>query len=232
MPVLLLGLLVVLAGLAIGGFAGRLTAMHAHLPTSVPSISPVPTETPSLAPVATPTPKTTPTPKPSPSPKPTPKASAKASPTASPSPTPTPTPTSKPTPTPSSAPSAPPRPRAAVKPAEAAAKRTARPSPPPAAAVTGSGARALVRVYLADLARGDSAGAAALLASGSPDTFIDGTLQIGSVTSTPAGNGAQSVTAQIIVGVKHYTMTFSVGERGGALRILSHQATSATPTPP
>ena len=89
-----------------------------------------------------------------------------------------------------------------------------------------------MRVYLADLARGDSAAAAALLASGSPDTFIDGTLQIGTVSSTPAAGGAQSVTAQIIVGVKHYTMTFLVGKRSGHAVILSHAAASATPTLP
>ncbi len=110
--------------------------------------------------------------------------------------------------------------------------RKAHPSPTPAPVLAGSAARSLVRVYLADLARGDSAGAAALLASGSPDTFIDGTLQMGTVGSTPAANGAQSVTAQIIVGVKHYTMTFLVGKRGGRAVILSHAAASATPTLP
>lgn len=240
MPVLLLGLLVVLAGLAIGGFAGRLTAMHAHLPTSLPSISPVPTETPTLAPVATPTPKRTPTPKSTPSPKPTPKASARPSPTESPSPSPTPSPfpspsrtnTATPSPAPSRAPNAATTPHIAAKKPKAPIERTARPSPVPSATVTGPAARALVRVYLADLARGDTSGASALLAAGSPDTFVDGTLQMGSVTSTPAASGAQSVTAHIIVGVKRYVMSFLIGKSGGALRILSHQASSTIPSVP
>ena len=228
MPVLLLGLLVVLAGLAIGGFAGRLTAMHAHLPTSLPSISPVPTETPTLAPVATPTPKRTPKPKLTPSPKPTPTASARPSPSASASPTPTPTSTVAPSPKPSAAAT----PRTVAKKPKVQIERTARPSPVPSAALAGSAARALVRVYLADLARGDTSGASALLAAGSPDTFIDGTLQMTSVTSVPATGGAQSVTANIIVGVKHYVMSFLVGERGGHARILSHQASSTIPSVP
>ncbi|MDH2909758.1 MAG: hypothetical protein PXZ07_06550 [Candidatus Eremiobacteraeota bacterium] len=232
MPVLLLGLLVVLAGLAIGGFAGRLTAMHAHLPTSLPSISPVPTETPTLAPVATPTPKRTPKPKVTPSPKPTPKASARPSPSESPSPSPTPSSTATPSPAPSRAPNAAATPHIGAKKPKVSIERTARPSPVPSAAVAGSAARALVRVYLADLARGDTSGASALLAAGSPDTFIDGTLQITSVTSAPTASGAQSVTANIIVGVKHYVMSFLVGESGGALRILSHQASSTIPSVP
>ncbi len=230
MPVLLLGLLVVLAGLAIGGLAGRLTAMHAHLPTSVPSISPVPTETPTLAPESTPTPKTTPTPKPTPSAKP------KATPTAKPSPTASPvatvTPSAEPSATPKPAAKAAATPRTPEKKSISPVVRKALPSPTPAPAIGGSSARALVRVYLADLARGDTAGASALLASGSPDTFIDGTLQIGSVASAPTANGAQSVTAQIIVGVKHYTMSFLVGERGGHAVILSHAAASTTPALP
>ena len=230
MPVLLLGLLVVLAGLAIGGLAGRLTAMHAHLPTSVPSISPVPTETPTLAPESTPTPKTTPTPKPTPSAKP------KATPTAKPSPTASPvatvTPSAEPSATPKPAAKAAATPRTPEKKSISPVVRKALPSPTPAPAIGGSSARALVRVYLADLARGDTAGASALLASGSPDTFIDGTLQIGSVASVPTANGAQSVTAQIIVGVKHYTMSFLVGERGGHAVILSHAAASTTPALP
>lgn len=230
MPVLLLGLLVVLAGLAIGGLAGRLTAMHAHLPTSVPSISPVPTETPTLAPESTPTPKTTPTPKPTPSAKP------KATPTAKPSPTASPvatvTPSAEPSATPKPVAKAAATPRTPEKKSISPVVRKALPSPTPAPAIGGSSARALVRVYLADLARGDTAGASALLASGSPDTFIDGTLQIGSVASAPTANGAQSVTAQIIVGVKHYTMSFLVGERGGHAVILSHAAASTTPALP
>ena len=232
MPVLLLGLLVVLAGLAIGGFAGRLTAMHAHLPTSVPSISPTPTVTPTLAPLATPTPKTTPSPKPTPSPK------ASPTPKARPSSTPSPMPTSKPSASPS--PTERPSPAAAIvrtpKPAlhspRVTVEKTARPSPVPSSTIAGSAARALVRVYLADLARGDSTSASALLASGSPDTFIDGTLQMGTVTSVPTADGAQSVTAHIIVGVKHYVMSFLVGERAGHARILSHQASSTIPSPP
>ncbi len=234
MPVLLLGLLVVLAGLAIGGLAGRLTAMHAHLPKSVPSISPVPTETPTLAPVSTPTPKTTPTPKPTPSAKPTATPTAKPSPSASPVATVTPSAEPSATPKPVAKAVATPRatPRTVEKKPRLPVARKTLPSPAPAPAIGGSSARALVRVYLADLARGDTAGASALLASGSPDTFIDGTLQIGSVVSAPTANGAQSVTAQIIVGVKHYTMTFSVGERSGHALILSHAATSTTPALP
>ncbi len=231
MPVLLLGLLVVLAGLAIGGLAGRLTAMHAHLPTSVPSISPVPTETPTLAPVATPTPKTTPTPKPTPSAKPKATPTAKPSPTASPVATVTPSAEPSATPKPVAKAVATPRATPEKKPSSPVVRK-ALPSPTPAPAIGGSSARALVRVYLADLARGDTAGASALLASGSPDTFIDGTLQIGSVASAPTANGAQSVTAQIIVGVKHYTMSFLVGERGGHAVILSHAAASTTPALP
>ncbi|MGC8485121.1 MAG: hypothetical protein ACP5O6_05740 [Candidatus Baltobacteraceae bacterium] len=234
MPVLLLGLLVVLAGLAIGGLAGRLTAMHAHLPTSVPSISPVPTETPTLAPVSTPTPKTTPTPKPTPSPKTTATPRTKPSPSASPVPSVTPSAEPSATPKPVAKAAATPRatPRTVEKKQKSPAVRKTPPSASPAPAIGGAAARAVVRVYLADLARGDSAGAGALLASGSPDTFIDGTLQIGSVASVPTANGAQSVTAQIIVGVKHYTMTFLVGERSGRAVILSHAATSATPALP
>ena len=230
MPVLLLGLLVVLAGLAIGGLAGRLTAMHAHLPTSVPSISPVPTETPTLAPVSTPTPKTTPTPKPTPRAKPTATPTAKPSPSASP--VATVTPSAEPSATPKPVAKAVATPRTVEKKPRLPVARKTLPSPAPAPAIGGSSARALVRVYLADLARGDTAGASALLASGSPDTFIDGTLQIGSVVSAPTANGAQSVTAQIIVGVKHYTMTFSVGERSGHAVILSHAAASTTPALP
>ncbi len=233
MPVLLLGLLVVLAGLAIGGLAGRLTAMHAHLPKSLPSISPVPTQTPTLAPVATPTPKTTPSPKPTPSPKASPSATPSSSPSPSASPEPTPT-AAEPSATLRPAAVASPKARPTLTSPKARPTLTPRVAPkstatPRAPALAGSAARALVRVYLADLARGDSAGAAALLASGNPDTFIDGTLQIGAVDSTPTASGAQSVTAQIIVGVKHYTMTFLVGKQNGRDTILSHAASSATP---
>ena len=232
MPVLLLGLLVVLAGLAIGGFAGRLTAMHAHLPTSVPSISPIPTVTPTLAPLATPTPKTTPSPKPTPSPKASP--TPKARPSSTPSPTPTVEPSASPSPTerPSPAAAIARTPKPALHSPRVTVEKTARPSPVPSSTIAGSAARALVRVYLADLARGDSTSASALLASGSPDTFIDGTLQMGTVTSVPTADGAQSVTAHIIVGVKHYVMSFLVGERAGHARILSHQASSTIPSPP
>ncbi len=232
MPVLLLGLLVVLAGLAIGGFAGRLTAMHAHLPTSVPSISPIPTVTPTLAPLATPTPKTTPSPKPTPSPKASP--TPKARPSSTPSPTPTVEPSASPSPTerPSPAAAIARTPKPALHSPRVTVEKTARPSPVPSSTIAGSAARALVRVYLADLARGDSTSASALLASGSPDTFIDGTLQMGTVTSVPTADGAQSVTAHIIVGVKHYLMSFLVGERAGHARILSHQASSTIPSPP
>ncbi len=234
MPVLLLGLLVVLAGLAIGGFAGRLTAMHAHLPTSVPSISPIPTVTPSLAPLATPTPKTTPSPKPTPSPKASP--TPKATPSSTPSPMPTSKPSASPSPTERPSPSPTPAivrtPKPVLHSPRASVEKTARPSPVPSSTIAGSAARALVRVYLADLARGDSTSASALLASGSPDTFIDGTLQMGTVMSVPTADGAQSVTAHIIVGVKHYVMSFLVGERAGHARILSHQASSTIPSPP
>ena len=94
--------------------------------------------------------------------------------------------------------------------------------------ISGERARSLVRVYLADLARGDSASASSLLAAGSPDSFIDGTLQIQSVRSSSTANGEQNVTADVTIGVKSYVMSFVVGRSEGSVRILSHSSNGGT----
>lgn len=239
LPLFPLILVVVLAGLLLGGVLAHFFGGSNGSPAAPKNVAvaPLPTATP-LQPLASPSPsvtsaaRRTPTPAPSitPSPKtsltPKPVATSKrvavATPRSSASPglTPAPTPaaaTAKPV-------------AATAKPVAATAKPAAATAKPPAAtpvAVAGTDDRAtsVVRSYLQALSRGDRPGAAAYLAHGTPsETFMGSGSHIESIRSASVGPQAYKVTADVQTASGEYYVTFTL-ERGPAgLQITDHYA--------
>ena len=215
-------LIVILAGLLLGGvlahfFGGAKESQAGPATTQpapvVPLVTPVPTlAAPSPSPLRTHAPKASATPSPAPS--------VKATPSASPSPSPSPRASAKPTVTPLKPTAAPVKPTAApVKPAPAH-ESAANPTP---AGSSGGAAATVVRSYLAALARGDRAGAAAYLASGSPnETFMDAAARVESVSSSSLGGGRYQVSADVQTATGEYYELFVLQPGPGGLQITSH----------
>ncbi len=226
LPLLPLIVLVILAGLLLGGvlahFFGKSNspaAPTASNETAKPAPSPahkLPSAAPSPTPSATspsPTASTTHSPSPAPSSTPTPKP--KPSPSATTAPTaketvPSAKPTAAPTPTPAAThvPAATHAPAATNAPAE----------PPSETQAVG-----IVRSYLSALARGDRASAASYLAHGSPsESFMNSSSHVDSVRVATVGAQQYQVTAAVQSGGSEYYVTFTVGPGTNGLAITDH----------
>jgi hypothetical protein len=241
LPLFPLILVVVLAGLLLGGvlahFLGGSNARSAASPVPV-AVAPTPLSTPySLLVPTSPSPRLRETPTPLPSATPTPLASA--SPTTTPAirPSPKSVATPKPVATPHTN-----LERVAVKatPAIVVASATpvvahvATPTPAPApkparaapAVVAGDDrAAGVVRSYLEALARGDRSAAAGFLASGAPsETFMNAGSRIQSIHSANVGAEQYKVTADVQTGSGEYYVTFTLEAGPGGLQITDHYA--------
>lgn len=256
LPIVPLVVLIVLGGLFLGGLLTKFFGPSAvQVPTPRPSFTPLPQATATFAPRFTPTPEARHRAEPKkPRPRSTPKAIASPHVRASisPVPTPSPVPPSSPSPvTPS--PFATHAYRAAHVPhaASVAARSavTAAPPPPPpviivtptpaaTASVTatpvlitgansGEHAAAIVRAYIAALARGDSATAAGYLASGLPsESFVnpDVSVKITNVQTSRNEDGSYGVTAQIVTSRGTYLESFTLKMGTYGMQIIDHSA--------
>jgi hypothetical protein len=241
LPLFPLILVVVLAGLLLGGvlahFLGGSNARSAASPVPV-AVAPTPLSTPySLLVPTSPSPRRHETPTPLPSATPTPLASA--SPTTTPAIRPSPkiVATPKPVATPHTN-----LERVAVKATPATVVATATPAvahvatptpapvPKPAraapAVVAGDDrAAGVVRSYLEALARGDRSAAAGFLASGAPsETFMNAGSRIESIHSANVGAEQYKVTADVQTGSGEYYVTFTLVAGPGGLQITDHYA--------
>jgi hypothetical protein len=245
-PIIPLMVLVILGGLLLGGLLTKFFGTGgAQAPTPAPTFTPLPgvsaTFAPTLSPTFSPTPALTRTAHPSASPSRVPTATPMASVTLLPGTTPAPTARASvaahstprttpaiviltPTPAPSHAP--------------AVAQQTATPPPVVAAPtvtpvlITGSNstehAAAIVRAYIASLARGDSSTAAGYLSSGLPtESFINPNVSV-SVTDLRASrndDGSFAVTTQIVTSKGTYFATFRLHMGAYGMQITEHSAT-------
>jgi hypothetical protein len=233
LPLFPLVLLVILAGLLMGG------ALAHFFGGSKPAPQPAPT-----AAAALPSPVPTPAPIPT---TPPPKASAAPSPSASPTVHPTPSPTPKvlaavvrPTATTASTQPPPPKPAmhvltrepTPITPSPVPKARALAPAKSLAAAVavthspslsSDDRAAALVRSYLEALARGDRVAASSYLASGAPnETFMTPDARIESIRSSSVGPQQYRVTADVQTTSGEYYVTFTVEENPAGLAITDH----------
>jgi hypothetical protein len=245
LPLFPLVLVVILAGLLLGGalahffgpkgtprrLATSLAAIPSPLPTPArlytarPALKPLPTRSaastarPSATPSATATSKPTVTPKPSPAPARAAKliatASASPLPTASHSRSAAPVAAAPPTPQPVASAAVVTHAVAHVKPA---------PTPPTAAiAPEGDQASTVVRSYLNALARGDRTTAATYLARGVPtETFMSNGSHIESIRSASIGHEQYQVTADVQTNSGEYYITFTVQQGPGGAQIADH----------
>jgi hypothetical protein len=95
-------------------------------------------------------------------------------------------------------------------------------------AASANHAAAIVRSYVASLARGDSATAAGYLASGIPDeSFINPNVSVSlaSVNAARNGDGSFTVTAQIVTSKGSYLETFTLRPDPYGMQITDHNAT-------
>lgn len=241
LPIFPLIVLVIFAGLLLGGglakFLGR--GGGPSVPTPVPTVTPLPTEsaTPSLAPTPSPTPHATHSPKPTA--KPSPSATPAATATPSPTPSPAASPTVKPSPKPSTEPTEliiTPAPKPTKKPVTHAQKPppapptpapTLAPTPSPTPALitgapTADHAAAIVRSYLTALANGHSSFATGYLRSGLPsEDFMKGG-RVTNVQATANGDGSFFVTAAMETPAGSFTENFRVENGPNGLQITQH----------
>jgi hypothetical protein len=253
MPIVPLVILVILAGLLLGGLLTKLfgNTGAAHAPSPAPSFTPLPQESASAAAAPTDTPSPTPAPSPKHKASPKPAASHAASPAASASPAPSPsaspsaTPSAKPaekpapSPTPKKTPQRTPPPVIILTPSATPTPRpvTPAPSPTPAATatpvlITGASTRehaaAIVRAYINALAHGEPATATGYLANGIPtESFLNPNVAV-SITNLgaePNGDGSYEITAQIQTSKGNYLETFTVKPGPYGLQITSHNPT-------
>ena len=238
MPLFPLILVVIFAGLLLGGVLARFfggSKSHEQQPAPAQTtftIAPVPSTTPLTVANAAPTSlpharlRASASTEPSPALSPT----AVPLPTASPSATPKPTPRPRSTTTPRVVYGTPPPRQPGAQPAVV----TAAPATPIAAAATtpapnfvssnSDQASSIVRSYLGALARGDRATATTYLARGLPsENFMDPSSRIVYVRSEPAGN-QYKVSADVETSTGEYFITFTVQQGTGGLQITDHTA--------
>lgn len=242
LPLFPLVIVVILAGLLLGGVLAHFFGGSNGAPKSVPTamaVAPLPVESPPAA-----TPPVLATSTPTLAPRPT------ASPTVMPSATPSvmpsipPTPRVRPTPkrvasvathvTPAHAPSATPAAPSTATPIPVA-HLPAAPKAMPAASVAAAPkpvaeapgddrAAAIVRSYLNALARGDRATAAGYLAHGTPsEVFMDTSARIESIRSANLGT-EYKVTADVQTNNGEYYVTFTLAPGPAGLQITDHYA--------
>ncbi len=241
-PIIPLMVLVILGGLLLGGLLTKFFGTGgAQAPTPAPTFTPLPGVSATFAPTFSPVPPPTPSPHTSPSrshaptatplpsatllPGTTPAATAKAVVVAS-HPTPHSTPAIvilTPTPIPARAPTLPP---ATATPPPVVAAPTSTP-----VLITGSNsaehASAIVRAYVASLARGDSSTAAGYLASGLPtESFINPnvSVNVADLRTTRNNDGSYAVTAQIVTSKGTYFASFTLRAGAYGMQITEHSA--------
>jgi outer membrane biosynthesis protein TonB len=219
-PLFPLILVVILAGLLLGGVLAHFFGGSTGTPKPAQSVIAIVTPPPTAAPLAI-------------LPSPSPSALVPKSPTSSPSPTiaPTPSPAHSPTSSPTFSPS--PTPKPTLKPvpkatAKPAAPRTPKPQPKPTAAaksapVLSDPAATVVRSYLQAMAQGDRQAASAYLANGEPtESFLNAGAAIGSIRSTALGGSRYRVTADVRASGMEYYETFTLEPGPGGLLITDH----------
>jgi len=248
--------LVILGGLLLGGLLTKFFGTGgASAPSPNPTFTPLPGSTATYAPSAAPTPASTPTGRPSVKParaaerRASPPPSASASPTASASPSARPSRKPKPKlrtlahPSPSHL-----APVIVLTPTPAATVSAPTPTPPPPpptlvstpqpivsstpVLITGANnsahAAAIVRAYIAALARGDTATAAGYLASGLPtETFINPnvSVNVSDLRASRNDDGSFNVTVQIVTSKGSYLASFTLSSQPYGLQITNHSAT-------
>jgi hypothetical protein len=251
LPLFPLVLVVILAGLLLGGalahfFGGSATAPHpaqsalvqASPPETAPpiAVAATPTVQPTKLPASRPTPgrqlalpsaRPSQTPSPSISPSATP--SATAAPTATAAKRLAPKPSAHPAPSAHAAPSAhlapSSHPPAVLAATAAPMLRPPAPSPSAAAVAASADDRAgtIVRSYLGALARGDRATASSYLANGSPnESFVNAGSEIESVHSASSSDGTYKVTADVKSNGVEYYGTFTLEPGPAGLQITEH----------
>ncbi|HXF33666.1 MAG TPA: hypothetical protein VN603_03775 [Candidatus Acidoferrales bacterium] len=216
----LLGIVVIVAGLGIG----MLSAVVMHRGANNASLPAAPRVTPLAAPTAAPvaSPLATLRARPTPSPTPVSTPSPTAEPSASPSPSASPTARATARPTPLRTPTAVPT-KAATASATALATPALTPTraPVPAAISTGFDvdiAQAVVRRYLDAIARGDNATARALLGASPSDAtvplpelaFVNTNSKIGSLAGRRTGDSSAAISVQITDGAQRYSIIYEV----------------------
>jgi hypothetical protein len=236
LPLFPLVLVVILAGLLLGGALAHFFGGSRNTPASAPTaVAALPT------PLAAPTLLVTPTPLATPTPVATSRPSVIRKPSASPNAIRTSAPAAHPSTTliprtaHANAPTTPPQAPVLA----GARKTTPRPivaagSPAPAplasstlsvAATGGDRASSLVRSYLEALARGDRATAASYLAHGLPsETFMSSDAHVESIRSANVGSEQYRVTADVQTATGEYYVTFTVEEGPAGLQITDHYA--------
>ena len=232
-PILPLVLVVVFAGLLLGGLLAKFMGSRSPLPEAAspaPSITPIAAAapTPTLAPTATIPPSSEPSPSASPTTAATPTATPK--PKAEPKPSPTQTAVAVATPTvrpsvifltPAPLPSA-------TKSGEAKTAELPAPTETPAPIAPGGGsdrATSVVHSYIAALARGDDSSATSYLMTGLPsEKFIGPGAKITSINTTKNDDGSYKVTADIQTQSGEYFETFKVENGPNGMQISDHYA--------
>jgi hypothetical protein len=227
-PLLPLLLVVIFAGLLLGGLLAKFFGQ----PKIAAQASPMPLVTP----VSTPGRRSTPA-APSPSPSPEHSAAPSAMPSSSPRPSPNPTHVPSPSPKPAATEAVvvitpPPRASAASEePAPAAtpaaeSSLAAEPTPasPASPGTLGSDrASSVVRSYLEAVARGDQSTAAGYLTSGLPnESYMTPSAKIASISSDKNADGTYKVTADVITPKGEYFETFRVENGPYGYQISDH----------
>jgi hypothetical protein len=88
----------------------------------------------------------------------------------------------------------------------------------------------IVRAYIRDISRGDRSGAAAYLATGTPnESFLDSTARITSVRTDNAGNGTYKSGAEVQTSTGNYYITFTIAPGPAGLQITDHFAIKTGP---
>ena len=239
LPLFPLVLIVIFAGLLLGGvlahfFGGSANgpkatpAPVAVLPSAIPTAAPPPVR-PIASPRATSAAAASPTPAATPrasaSPAATPSSSAAPSAPSSARPAHTAPPKPSPTPTLKVTLATPAKivftPKPAASPAKAA---NATPAPNYVSAAPDQAA-GIVRSYLGALARGDRATATSYLASGLPgEVFMDSNARVVSVHSTGESASQYKVAADVLTSTGEYYLTFVLVSGPGGLQITDHYA--------
>ena len=226
LPLFPLVLIVILAGLLLGGVLAHFFGGARPEPGASPgTVAVQPTELP------TPQASLSATPEPSATTRPSAAAQPSATQTSKPTAGPTALSSEKPSPKPSRLPTAKPSATAMAvstpAPAETAAptSRPHTPEPSPVASSLGDGAAAVVRSYLAELARGDRDAAAGYLAQGKPnETFMDAGAHVNSIRSSSVGGGRYQVSADVQTSTGEFYEVFVLTNGPSGLQITSHYA--------
>ncbi|MEO6835767.1 MAG: hypothetical protein ABI231_07675 [Candidatus Tumulicola sp.] len=220
LPLFPLILIVIFAGLLLGGVLAHFFGAAGTSPKSTPAALALASPQSSPSPLELPSPGRSPLPSPTARTSPKPSLRASASPSAPASATPSPKPLAPKTPSPTE------KPRAVVTAAPATPSRAAAVTPAPNYVASGPDQAAeIVRSYLGAIARGDRATATSYLARGLPgEVFMDSASRIVSVHSSAAGASQYKATADVQTSTGEYHVTFALEPGPGGLQITDHYA--------